>query len=521
MIQECDGIKKPRAKKEAKQIDLEATYYQALTEIFTKGKPTLKTPIGNFAATNIENLLKKAKNPYSADIAIKALGSLVKETQDYNNSRDQQDLDYTEYLINRKCIPWQREFFVDNAKRITNQSGRRAGKSYANALKAIKHCLVGNDTINGVVKLRKAVIIGLTKEKVMEQYWQLIKDTIEECHINTLKIDNALLQVTFSSGATLKLAGNNSKAEREKLRGDEYSLVIIDEAQSQTGLRYLMNSILEPIAYARDTQIILTGTGALLLGSYWQDVTDGDLAAKWRHYHVTMADNPTIVNPETVLEQVRIDKGWTEDDPEYVREYLGKNCYDSTRNIIPIRHYYEELPKNVAWERCIVGLDYGWSDKTSFVPMLVANTGQRYVVDSFSASHLSSTEIIAKAKEINEWAKSLKVLDTLFIADVNDQSISIDLYRCGIKIQNAYKIDERMQWSYLAEAMRKGELLIVKGGVVDKEAEKAVWQYSEEKKQIIQEPDDDVFHVEALDALKYANYYWKTKKKSRAYWDKS
>lgn len=501
-----------------KSVDLEAAYYNSIYEIFTNGKPSLNMPISNFAKKNVDTLLKKAADPHSANVAVRTLTDLVKETKDYLDSKEQQDADYTEYLINRKLIPWQKEYFTDNARRIAMQSGRRSGKTYANALKALKHCLVGQDYINGVYKLRKAVIVGLTKEKCQEQYWQLLKDTIDECHINTSKIDNAALSITLSSGAVLKLCGNNSKAEREKLRGDEYSLIIIDEAQSQQGLRYLMESIFEPIAYGRDSQIILSGTGALILGSYWDSITSGDQATKWRHFHNTMKDNPTIANADEVLAQVLIDKGWTEDEPEYIREYLGKNCYDATRTVIPDRKYYDKLPENVVWESCIIGIDYGWSDKTAFAPVLVANNGQRYVVDEFSSSRLAASDIVNKAKEIETWARSLKVPNVLFVADTSDQSISADIYRCGIKITNAYKLDERMQWSYLKDAMRQGELLIKKGGTIDKECDQTVWRFDEERKQVIYEIDDDVYHPDALDCLKYANYYITTKKRSKSNW---
>lgn len=505
-----------------RKVDLEALYYNAIAETFMNKKPSLNTPIGNFAANNIAHLMSKAKDPSGnkSEKALIQLDRLVHETQEYLDSKDRLDADYTEYLISRKCIPWQKEYFVDNAKRIAMQSGRRSGKTYGNALKAIKHCLEASDLIGSVYKPREAVIVGLTKEKVSEQYWELLKDTIKECHIPTAKINNADLLIKFSNGASIKLAGNNSKAEREKLRGDEYSLIIIDEAQSQQGLRYLMESIFEPIAYGRDSQIILSGTGALIYGSYWSDITDGDAAVKWRHYHNTMQDNPTIANADEVLRQVLIDKGWTEDDPEYVREYLGRNAYDATRTVIPDRKYYEdEELKNKIWERCVVGLDYGFEDTNAMIPVLIDNQGVRYVVNDWHQNHCGASDIVAKAKEIEEWARSLKVPNVMFIADNSDNSISKDIWRQGVKIQPAYKLDEKVQWRYLKDAMRQGELLIKKGSYIDEECAKTCWKYDEERKQVVYEIDDSVYHPNGLDSLKYANYYIITKKRGEKQWN--
>lgn len=506
-----------------RNVDLEALYYNAIAETFINKKPSLNTPIGNFAANNIAHLMAKTKDPSGnkSEKALIQLDRLVHETQNYLDSKNQMDADYTEYLINRKCIPWQKEYFVDNAKRIAMQSGRRSGKTYGNALKAIKHCLYGTDLIGGINKPRKVVIIGLTKEKVSEQYWQLLKDTIKECHIPVDKIDNSDLTIKFSIGSMIKLAGNNSKAEREKLRGDEYSLVIIDEAQSQQGLRYLMESIFEPIAYGRDSQIVLSGTGALIYGSYWSEITDGDLAVKWRHYHNTMKDNPTIADPENVLEQVLRDKGWKEDDPEYVREYLGQNAYDSTRTVIPDRKYYEDKDlEGKIWEKCIVGLDYGFEDLNAMIPVLIDNQGVRYVVNDWHQNHCGASDIVKKAKEIEEWARGLKIPEIMFIADNSDNSISQDIWRQGVKIQPAYKLDERAQWRYLKDAMRQGELLIKKNSYIDVECSKTVWKYDEEKKQVIYEIDDLTFHPNGLDSLKYANYYIITKKRGEKQWSK-
>ncbi len=497
------------------KVNLVDAYYTELTNLLTTGKCSYNMPISKYVEKNFNSLMKKASAETTSEKALMQMDRLVKETQAYLDTKDSMDADYTEYLINRKCTPWQKEYFTDNAKRIVNQSGRRAGKSYGNALKAIKHCLVGSDMINGIVKVRSAVIVGLTKEKVGDQYWQLIKDTIDECHIKTQKVDNSSYEITFSNGARLVLRGNNSKAEREKLRGDEYSLIIIDEAQSQQGLRYMMDSIFEPIAYARDSQIILSGTGALVLGCYWQEVTDGKLANKWKHYKVTMKDNPTIADPENVLQKVLEEKGWTEDEPEFVREYLGENCYDSTRTVLPNRKYYDALPKNAVWEQCIIGVDYGFSDYNSFVPVLVANDGKRYVVGVYKANHLSASDLVKKSIEIKQWAESLKIPKILFVADTSDQSISQDMWRQGVKIQNCYKSDERLQWSKLKERLATGDLLIEKDGIIDEEAAKTVWKFDEEKRQVIYEIDDDVYHPESLDALKYANFYIDTKKLSK------
>ena len=156
-----------------RQVNLVDAYYTELESLLTTGDTKYSMPISNYVKKKFTSLMKKASPERTSEKALLMMDKIVKETQEYLNSKNRQDADYTEYLINRKCIPWQKEYFTDNAKRIANQSGRRAGKSYGNALKAIKHCLEGYDMVGTVMKPRFAVIVGLTKEKVQDQYWQL------------------------------------------------------------------------------------------------------------------------------------------------------------------------------------------------------------------------------------------------------------------------------------------------------------------------------------------------------------
>lgn len=500
--------------KQVKSVNLVDAFYAEIESMLTTGNVKSNMPISNWVKRGVNNMLTKGK----PDVVMSNFKQMVIDTQQHIDSRTEIDKDYTEYLISRKLIPWQRDYFTDGSKRIAVQAGRRSGKTYANALKAVSHCLDGYDTIGSVRKVRKVIIIGLTKEKTAEQYWNLIKDIIKECRISTTQINSSEYVVKFSNGSSIRLSGNASKAEREKLRGDEYSLIIIDEAQSQQGLRYMLESIFEPIAYARDSQIILSGTGAIIKGSVWQEITDGNLARMWRHYHCTMRDNPTIANCESVLMQVLVDKGWKEDDCEYIREYLGENCYDSTRTVISNYKIYEEdelKAKNPIFEQCIIGLDYGFTDYNSFVPVLVDNQGLRWVRNVFKKNRMSASEIVAKANEYSEWAKSLKIPKVMFIADINDQSVSQDIWRSGINIVNAYKVDERLQWAKLKERLSTGEMILPQDCVLIDECARTVWKYDEDRKQVIGEIDDDIYHPEALDALKYVNYYLDTNKCSR------
>jgi len=95
--------------------------------------------------------------------------------------------------------------------------------------------------------------------------------------------------------------------------------------------------------------------------------------------------------------------------------------------------------------------------------------------------------------------------DIKVIADSSHQQISQDIYNQGVlNIQNAYKLDENYQWARLAEELAVGNLKIKKDDFFDMECDQLVWQWNQEKGCIIYKVDDDVFHPDIADSVKYA-----------------
>jgi hypothetical protein len=63
-------------------------------------------------------------------------------------------------------------------------------------------------------------------------------------------------EILLGKKARIAFKGNNTKKEREKLRGPNYALIVVDEMQSQPELEYLYTSILQWELYAQDGTII-------------------------------------------------------------------------------------------------------------------------------------------------------------------------------------------------------------------------------------------------------------------------
>ena len=489
--------------------DLDEVLYSAYAQKFQTGKTDCNTWLSSFVSNNLDAIQRNIKlDPATSLSAIREINKAVKDTQDYYNSKKETDTDFSKYLLRTELFEWQKKVYDSNSKKKTMLCGRRSGKSFVVCHLALKHCIENPPVINGIKKPRKAIIMGLTLEKTAAIYWENLKEAIKKSHINTAKIDNGSYTVYFPNGNELSLSGNNSKAEREKLRGKDLSFAAIDESQSQQGLFYLINDVINPMLKGTAGELVLLGTAPLYAGTPWEAAI---LSDTYEHFHATMEDNPSIPDHQHALEQVLIENKWTKDNITFRREYLGEIAYDTNRLIYGRRKYYNSIPKDFKPVCCYIGADYGWSDNSAFMPIIIDANGQGYLVDEFKANHVPASQLVERMNILTEkihkeW--DIPVSDITIVQDTSHQMIGQDFNNEGkFNLVNAYKLEQNAQIARVAEALEIGDLLVKEEGFFDLECDQFVWQYNEEKGQVIYKIDDDAFHGDAVDAVQYA---WST-----------
>lgn len=479
--------------------DLLDKYYSAVYDVLTNSKQDKTNPLQKWVKSGFDKLQESS---------LLQLDRVVKDTANYY-THDESDEELIEYKVQKRLFGWQKDVMTEAGKKVTLLCGRRSGKSYSEAAKAVFHCVKGYDVFNGYKKGRKVAVIGLTISKCADVFWQPI---LEFCTLSGLvfKANNSSYTVTFANGATIQLFGNASKAEREKIRGTEFSLIIIDEAQSQNALSYLIEDILGAIIDGRDSQLFLSGTGSLTGYGYWADVSSDP---KWKHYTATMRENPTIPDHENVLQKVLKDHGWTEDNITYRREYLAENVIDTTRMVFPKWHVTEDIPKDFIADGCIVGLDYGGTDYNAFAPVLYnLNKNKLYLVSQSKFKEAASTDIVEEAKKIEDYISKTYKCKCMFIADTSNKPLTIDIHRRGVNIFPAYKVDKSLQISNLRQYLENGTLEILgRDTYAEEEIKNTVWKWDDEKKSVIYEIDDEYYHPDLLDALRYAVNTYRSK----------
>lgn len=488
--------------------DLVDNLYDSIGQYILNGKIENESAIGKVLYKQLKAIDNKLKETDNLK-AVKDLMEITKETSNYYLSKQAQDADFTEYLLYKNLFNWQRNVWNDTSKRKALICGRRSGKSYLMAVEMLKHCCSGVDNIKDIKtgltikKNRQAVYIGLTQEKAANIMWQPLKDLIEKCHIQYSRIDNSQHKIEFSNGNSLFLYGNNTKAEREKLRGFDFSFIAIDEMQSQQGVAYLLESIVGPIIAGRNGDIWLAGTAPITAGTYWEEVINNKEG--YNVFKATMADNPSIPDYNNALNKVLEDNHWDKNNITYRREYLAEITYDTECMIYPVRHYYENIPAQKV--RCIyIGVDFGFVDSTAFAPIICLENGEYYLTEEFKQNKMSTTEIIDRLNSLVELLGQKYNAPVYVRCDNNEQNLIRDIQNIYPKmdIHCANKRGETAQIALVNDMLRSGTLMIKKDSYFDSECNRAQWKVADNGNVMYGQIDDEAYHMDIGDAVKYA-----------------
>lgn len=484
--------------------DIEEELYNAYSHKFQTGKTDNSSWISAFVDKNLDALVKNLDdNPDSAVSTMREINKVVSNTQGYFDRKKSVDFDLAEYLLRRRLVPWQQKVYDSSSRLISMLCGRRSGKSFTVielALREIIRQPISKD------RPRVAIILGLGKDKTAQIYWDNIKKALEEIHIKPAHVDNSKYIITLGNGNKLYILGNSDKAEREEIRGKDFSFIAIDEMQSQKGLYYLFESIVNPIIAGTGGTIVCLGTAPLSAGTLWEHIINDD---QYEHFHgITMEDNPLTPDREHALENELARNHWTRDNIVFRREYLAEVVYDTERMVYPKRTYYEEIPADFKPTKCYMGIDYGGRDFTSFAPLLIDDAGNCYLWEEFKQNGIMASDIVNKAKT---WCNMIQkkwnipVEDIVIVADSSHLPISWDMYNQGMtNIVSAYKLNEHYQITRVYDGLVSGYLNIKKDGYFDQECDRMIWQFDEENKCVIYKLDDKTFHGDIADSVKYA-----------------
>ena len=420
------------------------------------------------------------------------------------------DVDFLEYRLMKLLYDKQREVFLDDMihKKILIGS-RRIGKTTVATRLMVKDCIRPN---------RHALFIGLKFETAINLAFDETLRVAESVGLVISKKSKNDGNIEFTNGSKITFKGNYTVRDQDtNFQGDHYSLVIIDEVQSQKNVQHLIDDLLRPaMTDYPDSTMLLTGTPPRIKGTYaekiWKEFKG------WKHYSWTMADNPFIINEnhtvESIIEDICKEKGITPDTPFIKREYFGSWEYDLESMVFKDYQKYKEIPATFIPTDIAIGTDYGFSDYNSIIALAYnRTTSQAYVISERKFNRATVTDIINACKEVFEYCKKFAIernsnfdfAKLAFYCDTSDQSITYELNtNYKIPAYNCYKYDKKMAIAQLSDWCRTGKIMIPEDGILQDEFERTVYK-RDEQDNITSEIDDDLFHPDATDALLYAS----------------
>lgn len=420
------------------------------------------------------------------------------------------DVDFLEYRLMKLLYDKQREVFLDDMihKKILIGS-RRIGKTTLSTRLMVKDCIRPN---------RHALFIGLKFETAINLAFDETVRVAESVGLVITKKSKNDGNIEFTNGSKITFKGNYTVRDQDtNFQGDHYSLVVIDEVQSQKNVQHLIDDLLRPaMTDYPDSTMLLTGTPPRIKGTYaekiWKEFKG------WKHYSWTMAENPFIINEnhtvESIIEDICREKGITPDTPFIKREYFGSWEYDLESMVFKDYQKYKEIPAAFIPTDIAIGTDYGFSDYNSIIALAYnRTTSQAYVISERKFNKATVTDIINACKEVFEYCKKFAIernsnfdfAKLAFYCDTSDQSITYELNtNYKIPAYNCYKYDKKMAIAQLSDWCRTGKIMIPEDGILQDEFERTVYK-RDEQDNITSEIDDDLFHPDATDALLYAS----------------
>ena len=495
-------------RKETRQINklIKGEIFDEIRKAFLNPVGKSKTPFyQDFIREFVQLGIRDPNSPAGRLIAEQIFrDDIINQLDEQTEKALSKDTDFTQYRLQKRLFKEQKEVFNDYASpKIAVMCSRRAGKTEDNG-----------DIINRVAAIPNSPIlyINLTFDNAIRQMYNRVIQEAERVELRIEKESKSAGFIQFANGSSVLFKGNKDKSEADKMQGDKYRLVIIDEAQSQCNMLYLVDTIIRPMLtdYA-DSQLILTGTPPRRKGTYFENVFNN---VRWTKYHWTMFQNPYIPDPEKTIQEICNEKGVTRDSAFIQREFYGVIAYDTEAQVFKgYKVYKDNVPNDFIPSHIYEGVDFGFADYNGIVT-LAANVQQRraYVIYERKFNKSTVSEIIDSVREGFENGKrfllernpNADLSNCQIFTDTNEKSITYEMSQTyGLPAYCAYKYDKAMAIEQLAEECRTGRIMNIDGGELVNEFEQTL--YKRDDLDNITSELDDGFHPDITMALLYAS----------------
>ncbi len=301
-------------------------------------------------------------------------------------------------ILTRAELP----FVSSKAKRRTNCSGRRAGKSFSVTLWLVE---AWKSRPN-----QSSIFLGLSQESAIKIGWDALREFNDRFGWGAV-YNGTEATWTFPNGFTLYYMGCKDRRSANLVRGvPKIHRVAVDECGQIADplLEYLVVDVIEPTLADTDGDLCLLGTPSDTGVGFYED----EMAAATEagaHFCWTAAENPHLEKPgaDFIAEALAKRFGGNEANATFRREYLGHRVqeegvliyhpsYDPHQGV---DNFHEPAPHYGNYTS--MGLDLGFSDGTGFSVLRSRDPEPgAHIVECYREAELTLPRIAAIAERM-------------------------------------------------------------------------------------------------------------------------
>lgn len=228
----------------------------------------------------------------------------------------------------------QAAFLEDASSLVCVLCTRRAGKSYGAALRLLRSAYAHPGA--------SCLYIALTRDSAKRILWKDVLKSINRQLSLNASFNETQLSMTLPNGSVVYLLGaDTDEEEKQKLLGQKYAAVVIDESASFTvDLNELVFGILKPAVADYRGSISLIGTPGNLKRGLYFDITQGQdplnqgrwTANGWSGHRWSAEANPHMAQKwAEEIAELKAANPLIEQTPIFQQNYLGRWVVDETK----------------------------------------------------------------------------------------------------------------------------------------------------------------------------------------------
>lgn len=381
--------------------------------------------------------------------------------------------------------------------------------------RALVACTLALECLDG--RPRNTLYIGQSKVEAERLIWAQVIEWLQTHRIPYRARESKKL-IRLPHGSILRLRGCETRRDVDRMRGDPYDLVVIDEPASirPALLELAIEDVINPALHDRRGRLLLIGTPGEALAGLFYEVTgprssevrldeDGvrrcrarpyrrreaaefvGVAAAWSLHSWTKAENTAAPHiwTEALADKERF--GWSDLNPTWRREYLGEWATDETRRVFrydaarddwtPTRPAQMVTPADRfglppgPWEY-VIGVDLGTRDPFALEIVASSPTSREiYVVADEAEAGLTWQQWAERILEAVERCGGLKnVAAIVGDFDALGDALREQLVRdYGLPVQKARKRDKLDHVEIANGLLVDGRLKIPRGSGLSRE----------------------------------------------------